>query len=183
MKKIVYQSLLILAMIALAGCGTKPEACRADEMAKAVKLQRTVATMYYNEETGQTGSVSDTLAPGYYNYQGEAEDYYLVCLGQDSPYTIPKSDSEIVTLTAAQGHGYVLFFNEKQSTIFLKAEPSDDAKTIESFPDPDGIPEDAECLGICGEWYKVKYGGKTAYVKRSEVEWSISCADACGEIR
>lgn len=159
------------------------EASDNEETAKVVKLLNTTPTMYYDEETGKVGNVYDNLTPGYYNYQGETKEYYLVCLGQDSPYTIPKKDSEIVTLTAEQGHGYVFLSNEKHSTVLLKAEPSDDSKTIESFPYFDGIPEYAECLGISGEWYKVSFDGKMGYVKRQKSEWCINSADACGAIR
>lgn len=153
------------------------------EIAKIVKLRSTAPTMYYDEESGKVGDVSDNLAPGYYNYQGETKEYYLVCLGQDGPYTIPRKDAEIITWTAAEGHGYVLMRNEKHSTVLMKAEPADDSQTIKSFPDPDGIPECAECLAVSGEWYKVKFEGKTGYVKRTECEWNISSADACGDIR
>lgn len=153
------------------------------EMAKVVKLRSAAPTMYYDEESGKVGDVSDNLAPGYYNYQGEAKEYYLVCLGQDGPYTIPRKDAEIITWTAAEGHGYVWMCNEKHSTVLMKAKPTDDSQTIESFSDPDGIPECAECLAVSGEWYKVKFEGKSGYVKRAECEWNISSADACGDIR
>lgn len=153
------------------------------EMAKVVKLRSTAPTMFYDEETGKVDGVSDNLAPGYYNYLGETKEYYLVCLGQDGPYTIPRKDAEIITWTAAEGHGYVLMRNEKHSTVLMKVKPTDDSQTIESFPDPDGIPEYAECLAVSGDWYRVKFEGKTGYVKRAECEWNISSADACGEIR
>lgn len=210
--KRLYLNICVTGLLALAGCGTKSsdnnipegdtlvvktetldrqnnpvevdaEACQSDEMSKVVRLLCPAATMYYDEETKTVGNVSDSLSPGYYHYQGEVKEYYLVCLGQDGPYTIPKKDSEVVTWTAAQGHGYVLLFNEKQTTVLLKAEPSDDSQTIGQIPDPDGIPEDAECLGVSGEWYKVRYEDKTAYVRRSETEWNVNCADACGGIR
>lgn len=163
--------------------GTDADMCGTDEKATVVKLLRPTITRYYNEATGELCGVSDTLSPGYYNYESEIQEYYLVCLGQDSPYTIPKKDSEIVTLTAAQGHGYVLLMNESLTTVLLKAEPSNGSKTIESFPDPEGIPEDAECLGVCGEWYKVKRAGKIGYVRRAESQWNINSADACGLVR
>lgn len=153
------------------------------ELAKVVRLRSTAPTMFYDEETGKLGGVSDNLTPGYYNYQGETKEYYLVCLGQDGPYTIPRKDAEIITWTAAEGHGYVLMRNEKHGTVLMKAKPTDDSQTIESFPDPDGIPEYAECLAVSGDWYRVKFEGKTGYVKRAECEWNISSADACGEIR
>lgn len=153
------------------------------EMARVVKLLKTAPTMFYDEETGKVGDVSDNLVPGFYHYQGETKEYYLVCLGQDGPYTIPRKDAEIITWTSAEGHGYVLMCNEKHTTVLMKAKPTDDSQTIESFQDPDGIPEYAECLAVSVDWYKVKFEGKTGYVKRSECEWSISSADACGEIR
>lgn len=211
--KRVYLNLWMLALMALASCGgkngnasengtlkgvtdsvevvdvQKEATSQADvtsdkaEIAKIVKLRSTAPTMYYDEESGKVGDVSDNLAPGYYNYQGETKEYYLVCLGQDGPYTIPRKDAEIITWTAAEGHGYVLMCNEKHTTVLMKAKPADDSKTIESFQDPDGIPECAECLAVSGEWYKVKFEGKTGYVKRTECEWNISSADACGDIR
>lgn len=211
--KRVYLNLWMLALMALASCGGKngntsengalngsadsvevvdeqkealgEAAATSDkaEMAKVVKLLKTAPTMYYDEETGKVGDVSDNLAPGFYHYQGETKEYYLVCLGQDGPYTIPRKDAEIITWAAAEGHGYVLMRNEMHSTVLMKAKPTDDSQTIESFQDPDGIPEYAECLAVSGDWYKVKFKGKTGYVKRTECEWSVSSADACGEIR
>lgn len=153
------------------------------EKAKVVKLWRTATTMFYDEETGTVDNMPDSLPPGYYHYQGETKEYYLVCLGQDGPYTIPRKDAKIITWTAAAGHGFILMCNEMHSTVLMKSMPTDDSKTMESFPDPDGIPDYADCLAVCGEWYKVRFEGKIGYVKRAESEWSISCADACGEIR
>lgn len=217
MKKLMAKCYAIwaLALLALAGCGTKSTGGNAsddaafnenedsmeivseqnragneaedpsgkEEKAKVVRLLRSAATMFYDEETGKVGNVYDNLPAGYYNLQGETKEYYLICLGQDAPYTIPKKDAEIVEWTASQGHGYILLCNEKLTTVHLKAEPSDASKTIESFPDPEGIPESAECIGVYGEWYKVNYAGKEGYVKRAETEWNISNADACGAIR
>lgn len=157
--------------------------CRNDEMAKVVRLLQPCESSIYNEETGERIDCTTNLEPDYYPYQGETKDCYLVCIGQDGPYTIPKKFAEITTWSASQGHGYVLLFNEKSNTVLLKTEPNDASKTIESFPDPEGIPDCAECLGITGEWYKVDYYGKTGYVRRNESQWGINHSEACGQIR
>lgn len=157
--------------------------CREDETAKVVRLLHPCESAIYNEETGKTEDVTTNLKPDFYHFEGETKDYYLVCIGQDGPYTIPKELAEITTWKASEGHGYVFLYNEKSSTVLLKAEPDDASKTIESFPDPEGIPDCAECLGITGEWYKVDYNGKTGYVRRNESQWGINHSEACGIIR
>lgn len=187
MKKIIITTIAAIALFAATDCSSKGDhhasTCTEDERAKIVKLLRNADSWYYDEERGPDSANTIKLEPGYYHYETETEGYYLVCLGQDGPYTIPKNDATITEWTAEQGHGYVLFYNQKQETIYLKSKPSDSAKTLETFTDPDGIPEDAECLGIVNEWYKVKYLNKTGYVRRSMSTWSVNCADACGEIR
>lgn len=154
-----------------------------EESAKVVRLLKPCGAILYNEVTGELADCTIGLKPGFYNYQGESKGCYLVCVGQDGPYTIPKDFAEVMTWSAEQGHGFVYLCNDRLTTVLLKAEPSDESMTIEEFPAPEGIPDCAECHGITGEWYKVVYNGKSGFVRRNDSQWGVHEPDACGGIR
>lgn len=87
--------------------------------------------------------------------------------------------------TAAQGHGYII---EKGKAI-VRAQPNDNAKAIGRIDgEIDGFPDEYECLGISGNYYKIgNYDGignwKVGYVKKSQVEWSLGSVYCAGCIR
>ncbi len=176
-------SLLLLAGALAASCSANPDACTEKEMATVVKVSAPTVSMYYSQVHGLNTRYSIRVEPGFYNYDGELEDYYLIPLGQDGPYTVPKANAELEQWTAAQGHGYVFFMNDSKETIVLRKEPSDRSQEIISIKYEGDIPEEANCLGISGKWYKVDFNGKVGYVKRNLTVWSVSSADAAGQIR
>ena len=154
------------------------------ESARVVKVLRRTESKYYDEEGIYGSEESFAMERGYYHYESETDEYYLVCLGQDGPYTIPKKDAKIEVWTAAQGHGFVQLYSANEEAVVIKAKPSDNAKTIASIPYEEyGMPDDVICKGVKGEWFKVKYGKKKAYIRRNNAVWCINVVDACGEIR
>lgn len=156
--------------------------------AKVILLTRPTKLIYcdydYDMKKGVEKS-KEVIEAGYYRYYGESKKYYFSFIGNGISCVIPKKYGKIETWTAAEGHGWVFFRNDNRTPIELMAAPSASSETLEVFPNADdyGYPDDAVCLGVEGDWYKVDYYGCTGYVKAKDVEWSIGSVDAAGSIR
>lgn len=121
----------------------------------------------------------DTMEMGYYNYLGEDKNYYWSFHGNGTNCFIPKKYAKIEIWTPAKGKGFIYFHNDSGKPIALKEAPSSSSKTIKVFhytEDDIFCLDKGQCLGVKGEWYKVKYNNKIGYVKAKEVEWTVDFA-------
>lgn len=156
--------------------------------AKVILLTRPIKVLNCDYDYDMKKGVEKTkevMEAGYYPYFGESKKYYFSFIGNGISCVIPKKYGKVETWTAAEGHGWVFFRNDSRKPIELKAAPSASSETLEVFPNADdyGYPDDAVCLGVVGDWYKVEYNECTGYVKAKDVEWSVGSVDAAGSVR
>lgn len=126
------------------------------------------------------------VEPGWYPYT-IMNGKVALDLGQDGTTITVAQFKQFKTAvwTAAQGHGYII---EKGRAI-VRAQPNDNAKAIGRIDgEIDGYPDDYECLGVVGDWYKIRNVDRTekwkvGYVRKPQVKWSIGSADCAGCIR
>lgn len=150
-----------------------------DETGLVVQLLSVVDSLDLEDMLDEEKAVLCELEPGYYCYEREDGENYIIGYGHEG-YSLPKKYGKLVTLRADEGHGFVALCNDDGTDILFKEKPSEDSKTIDIYNarTDDGIPDEANCLGVVGEWYKIDYYGTVGYVKRKLTHWDICSFDA-----
>lgn len=110
------------------------------------------------------------------DYISETAD--SVHLNVQDDFTVSKSEARMVGRSAAAGQGWVYSI---EGFTPVRPVPDDKAAAIDTLITAEGdLPEGMECLGIEGDWYRVKVvndDGKerTGYARRDEAWWATRC--------
>lgn len=113
-----------------------------------------------------------------YRYLSQTEDGYFVS-AQDYGI-IPKSEAKIEEYDAEHGQGF-LYLNDDTKAANVRASASTKSKVVHVIKSAEGeLPEAYPCLGLVRQhkpngdiedWFKIKVGNGSGYVRRDLVMW------------